>query len=147
VSSITFAGTVLGTLVFGYTADHWSRKWSLLVCTVMLFIFAALSAGAYGAGGSIQGLFAALTAYRFLIGTAIGGEYPAGSVAAAESSGELKSGTRHRWFIFATDCAIDAGFVVAAFVPMIVVRTGILLALADLEADLRYRFLQRQKIT
>ena len=100
VSSITFAGTVLGTLIFGYTADRWSRKWSLFICTVLMFVFAALGAGAYGAGGSIGGLFAALTAYRFLIGVAIGGEYPAGSVAAAESSGELKAGTRNRWFIF-----------------------------------------------
>lgn len=86
-----------------------------------MFIFAALSAGAYGAGGSVSGLFAALTAYRFLVGFFLGGEYPAGSVGAAESSGELESGTRNRWFIFATDCAIDLGFVVAAIVPMIVV--------------------------
>lgn len=88
----------------------------------MLFPFAALSAGAYGHHGSISGLFAALAAYRFLIGLAIGGEYPAGSVGAAASSGELQSGIRNRWFIWATDCAIDFGFVVAAFVPMIVVR-------------------------
>jgi MFS family permease len=75
----------------------------------MLFMFAALSTGAYGAGGSASGLFAALAAYRFLIGLSIGGEYPAGSVGAAESSGELESGKRNRWFIFATDCAIDFG--------------------------------------
>jgi MFS family permease len=31
VSSITFAGTVLGMLFFGFTSDHWSRKWSLFV--------------------------------------------------------------------------------------------------------------------
>jgi MFS family permease len=31
VSSITFAGTVLGMLFFGYTSDHYSRKWSLFV--------------------------------------------------------------------------------------------------------------------
>ena len=31
ISSITFAGTVLGMLFFGYTSDHFSRKWSLLV--------------------------------------------------------------------------------------------------------------------
>ncbi|KAK4939202.1 glycerophosphoinositol permease [Elasticomyces elasticus] len=43
------------------------------------------------------------------------------SVGAAESTGELKSGHRNRWFIFATDFQIDLGFVVSAFVPMIVV--------------------------
>lgn len=29
-------------------------------------------AGSYGAGGSVGGLFAALTAYRFLLGIGIG---------------------------------------------------------------------------
>ena len=71
VSSIAFAGTVVGQLVFGYTADHYSRKWSLLVSTIILFIFAALGAGAYG-GGTIDGTLAALTAYRFLLGIGIG---------------------------------------------------------------------------
>jgi MFS family permease len=74
VASIAFAGTVLGQLVFGYTSDHYSRKNSLLISTIILIIFAALGAGSYGAGGSIQGLFAALTAYRFLLGIGIGGE-------------------------------------------------------------------------
>ena len=72
VTFIAFAGTVVGQLAFGYTSDHYSRKWSLLVSTVILFVFAALSAGAYGAGGSVNGLLAALTAYRFLIGVGIG---------------------------------------------------------------------------
>ncbi|TKA82845.1 hypothetical protein B0A55_00996 [Friedmanniomyces simplex] len=110
VSSIAFAGTVIGQLVFGYTSDHYSRKWSLLVSTVILFVFAALCAGSYGAGGSQQGLFAALTAFRFLLGIGIGGEYPAGSVACAEASGELKEGHRNRWFCLFTNTQIDLGF-------------------------------------
>jgi len=121
VSSIAFAGTVLGQLVFGYLSDHWSRRNSLLISTIILIVFSALGAGSYGAGGSVQGLFAALTAYRFLLGTGIGGEYPAGSVACAESTGELKKGHRNRWFIAFTNLSIDVGFVVAAFVPMILV--------------------------
>lgn len=138
VASIAFAGTVLGQLfkstlkllkgpnyvlgqlVFGYTSDHWSRRHSLLISTIILIVFAALGAGSYGAGGSVQGLFAALTAYRFLLGIGIGGEYPAGSVACAESTGELKKGHRNRWFIFFTNFMIDAGFVVAALAAMIV---------------------------
>ncbi|RMZ82491.1 hypothetical protein DV737_g2000, partial [Chaetothyriales sp. CBS 132003] len=121
VSSIAFAGTVLGQLVFGYTSDHWSRRHSLLISTIILIVFAALGAGSYGYHGSIKGLFAALTAYRFLLGIGIGGEYPAGSVACAESTGELKEGHRNRWFIFFTNFMIDAGFVTATFVAMIVV--------------------------
>ncbi|KEF63503.1 uncharacterized protein A1O9_01481 [Exophiala aquamarina CBS 119918] len=121
VSSIAFAGTVVGQLVFGYLSDHWSRRHSLLISTIILIVFSALGAASYGAGGSIQGLFAALTAYRFLLGIGIGGEYPAGSVAAAESTGELKKGHRNRWFIAFTNLSIDVGFVVAALVPMILV--------------------------
>lgn len=99
VSSIAFAGTVVGQLAFGVLSDYWSRKWSLMISTVILIVFAALGAGSYGAGGNIQGLFAALTAFRFFLGIGIGGEYPAGSVACAESTGELKHGHRNRWFI------------------------------------------------
>jgi MFS family permease len=112
-------------LIFGYTSDHYSRKWSLFASTIILILFAALSAGSYGAGGSSSGLFAALTAWRFLLGIGIGGEYPAGSVGCAESTGELKSGTRNRWFILFTNVQIDIGFVVSALVPMIVVCCGL----------------------
>ncbi|PKY03177.1 inorganic phosphate transporter [Aspergillus campestris IBT 28561] len=121
VSAITFAGTVLGQLVFGYLSDHWSRKWSLMISTIILFIFAALSAGSYGYHGSQYGMFAALTAYRFCLGIGIGGEYPAGSVAAAENTGELKKGHRNRWFIMFTNFQIDLAYVVSALVPMILV--------------------------
>lgn len=53
------------------------------------------------------------------IGIGIGGEYPAGSVAAAEATGEIQKGTRNRWFIFFTNLMIDLGFVVSAFVPLV----------------------------
>ncbi len=48
------------------------------------------------------------------------GEYPAGSVSCAESTGELKGGTRNRWFILFTNSLIDWGFVIGAFVPYVV---------------------------
>ncbi|OKL56184.1 hypothetical protein UA08_08444 [Talaromyces atroroseus] len=121
VTSIAFVGTVLGQLIFGVTSDYWSRKWSLFIATCILIVFGALCAGSYGAGDSQVGLFDALTAYRFFLGIGLGGEYPAGSVAAAESTGELKSGHRNRWFIFFTDFMIDAGYVVSAIVATIVV--------------------------
>lgn len=72
VASIAFAGTVVGQLVFGWLSDHYSRKWSLMISTCILILFAALSAGSYGYHGSVTGLFSALTAYRFLIGIGIG---------------------------------------------------------------------------
>ncbi|KAL3438424.1 major facilitator superfamily domain-containing protein [Aspergillus tetrazonus] len=121
VSSIAFAGTVVGMLFFGVLSDHWSRKGSLLVSTLVLILFAILCTAAYGYHGSTYGLFAALAAYRFFLGIGIGGEYPAGSVAAAESSGELKKGHRNRWFIMFTNLQIDFGFVTSALTPMILV--------------------------
>jgi MFS family permease len=121
IASITFAGTVLGSYLFGVLSDYWSRRNALLLGTMIIIVFTALGAGAYGAGGNTQGLFAAIAAYRFLIGIGIGGEYPAGSVGAAEASGELKCGHRNRWFILSTNIAIDSGFVVAALMPMILV--------------------------
>ena len=121
VSSIAFAGTVVGMLFFGVLSDHWSRKGSLLASTLVLILFAILSTGSYGYHGSVYGLFSALAAYRFFLGIGIGGEYPAGSVACAESSGELKNGHRNRWFIMFTNLQIDFGFVVSAFTPMILV--------------------------
>ena len=121
VSSIVFAGTVVGQLVFGYVSDHWSRKWTLFTSTMILIVFAILCAGSWGLHGSVYGMLAALTAYRFFLGIGIGGEYPAGSVAAAENTGELKRGHRNRWFIMFTNFQIDFGFVVSALTAMILV--------------------------
>lgn len=99
------------------------------------------------------GLFAALEAYRFLQGIAIGAEYPAGSVAASENT-EHPSVTKNRqqmlftlatvsfpppphsstllhtltihllcFFlprsVLAQNSMIDVGFVVANFVPLV----------------------------
>ncbi|KAK9472848.1 major facilitator superfamily domain-containing protein [Dipodascopsis tothii] len=119
VSSIVFAGTVLGQLVFGYVSDHYSRKHGMVVATGILILFAILCSGVWGAGGSIPGMLVALTVYRFFIGVGIGGEYPAGSVACAEASNEVKAGQRNRWFVLFTNFMIDFGFVVSAFVPLV----------------------------
>jgi hypothetical protein len=58
---------------------------------------------------------------RRLTATGIGGEYPAGSVGCAESTGELKEGSRNKWFILFTNVQIDLAFLVAAIVATIVV--------------------------
>ena len=68
VSSITFAGTVVGMLFFGYTSDHFSRKWSLFTSTIIIILFAILGTASYGAGGSPSGLLTALVVYRFFLG-------------------------------------------------------------------------------
>lgn len=68
VASITFAGTVVGMLFFGYTSDHFSRKWSLFASTILIILFATLGTASYGAGGSPNGLLQALVVYRFFLG-------------------------------------------------------------------------------
>ncbi|KAF2635612.1 MFS general substrate transporter [Massarina eburnea CBS 473.64] len=125
VSSITFAGTVFGMLFFGYTSDHFSRKWSLFASTIIILLFATLGTASYGAGGSPNGLISALVAYRFFLGIGIGGEYPAGSVACAEGTGELKEGSRNKWFILFTNVQIDLAFFLSAIVAtVVVIATG-----------------------
>ncbi len=119
VSSIVFAGTIMGQISFGYFADRFSRKICMLVSNVLLIVFALLCSLSWGYKGSVDGLLSALTAFRFFLGIGIGGEYPSGSVAAAEASSTVKSGNRNRWFIWFTNCMIDSGFVISSFVPLI----------------------------
>ncbi|KAK0709508.1 major facilitator superfamily domain-containing protein [Lasiosphaeria miniovina] len=119
LGDIAFAGTVVGQLVFGYLSDKWSRTNTLLTSTLILIVFTALAAGSYYHGDPV-GMFNILTAWRFFVGIGIGGEYPAGSVGCAESTGELKAGSRNLWFIMFTNTMIDWGFVIGAFVPYVV---------------------------
>lgn len=122
ISSIAFAGTVVGQLTFGYIADYYSRKAAMLIGTSMLILFSILCAGAWGVGTTgtnAGGLFAAITAYRFFLGIAIGSEYSSSSPAAAEASNLLPAGKRNRYFCWFTNLMIDFGFVVSSFVPLV----------------------------
>ncbi|ODQ48737.1 hypothetical protein PICMEDRAFT_14266 [Pichia membranifaciens NRRL Y-2026] len=125
VSAIAFVGTVVGQLTFGVFSDYISRKTGMLVSSGGLIIFSILAAGCWGVGteakygGNAGGLFAALTAYRFFLGYFIGAEYPTGSAACAEASALLPAGKRNRYFAWFTNFMIDFGFVVSAFVPMV----------------------------
>jgi len=67
-------------LGFGYLVDRFGRKAGMFSASGIIIIFTALSAGAYGANGSVKGMLQALIAYRCLSGIGIGGEYPSGSV-------------------------------------------------------------------
>ena len=120
-SSLVFAGTVFGMLLFGLLVDRIGRRHGMWFSSIWLTLFSILIAGAWGAGGSLGGMFAALQAYRFLLGIAIGAEYPSGSVAASENTeGEGVNKSRQQaYFIIATNTMIDLGFVVAALVPLI----------------------------
>lgn len=125
VSAIAFAGTVVGQLSFGFVSDYFSRKKGMLISSAGLILFSILAAGSWGVGteswvgGNAGGLFAALTAYRFFLGYFIGAEYPTGSAACSEASALLPAGQRNRYFALFTNFMIDFGFVISAFVPMV----------------------------
>ncbi|ODV70504.1 glycerophosphoinositol permease [Hyphopichia burtonii NRRL Y-1933] len=120
ISAIVFVGTIVGQLSFGYISDHMSRKQGMMIANTMLIIFTLLCAvGTWGKNGSPQGLFAALTVFRFFLGIAIGAEYPTSSVIASEFANELPAGKRNRYFCWFTNFCIDVGFVVSAFVPLV----------------------------
>ncbi|KAI9000516.1 metabolite transporter [Trametes punicea] len=121
INSLAFAGTVVGMLVFGYLSDKMGRKFGMMLATGIVAVFSALSAASSGAHHSVSGLLAMLSACRFLLGIGIGAEYPCGSVAASEQSEEpgISKNAQHRWFALATNTMIDFGFVIAAFVPLV----------------------------
>lgn len=121
LSSLAFAGTVVGMLVFGYLSDKIGRKFGMMAATGIVVVFSGLSAASSGAHGSIGGMLAMLSAMRFLLGIGVGAEYPCGSVSASEQSEEegISKGAQHRWFALATNSMIDFGFVVSAFVPLV----------------------------
>ncbi|KDQ57339.1 hypothetical protein JAAARDRAFT_292602 [Jaapia argillacea MUCL 33604] len=121
LSSLAFAGTIVGMLTFGYLSDKVGRKFGMMTATGIVAFFSLLSAASSGAHHSLGGLLAMLSACRFLLGIGVGAEYPCGSVAASEQTEEpgIAKNAQHRWFALATNTMIDFGFVVGAFVPLV----------------------------
>ncbi|POY75949.1 hypothetical protein BMF94_1033 [Rhodotorula taiwanensis] len=118
-TGIAYLGVIAGQLGFGCIVDRFGRKSSMLAASCIMIIGSALCAGAYGAHGSIDGMLAALIVYRFITGVG----NPSGSVACSENSETTGINTRwsHMWFTLATDLSIDLGFVLASFVPLVLV--------------------------
>ncbi|TFK45738.1 metabolite transporter [Heliocybe sulcata] len=121
ISSVAFAGTVVGMIVFGYLSDRIGRKFGMMTATCIIAVFSALSAASSGAHHSLAGMLSMLSACRFILGIGVGAEYPCGAVAAAEQSEQpgIRRNAQNRWFVLATNTMIDWGFVVGAFVPLV----------------------------
>ncbi|KAF9063077.1 major facilitator superfamily domain-containing protein [Rhodocollybia butyracea] len=132
VSSVLFAGTVVGMIVFGYLSDKMGRKFGMMTATAIVAFFSLLSAASEGAHHSVGGTLAmfecfagrvssrtrlrALSFYhRFLLGIGVGAEYPCGSVSASEQT-EQKQIARMPNI---DDAMIDIGFVISGFVPLV----------------------------
>ncbi|KAF9447938.1 MFS Git1p-related glycerophosphoinositol and glycerophosphocholine permease [Macrolepiota fuliginosa MF-IS2] len=123
VRSVAFAGTVVGMIIFGWLSDKMGRKSGMMSATIIVALFSGLSSASKGAHGSLGGMLSMLSAMRFLLGIGIGAEYPCGSVSAAEQSEgpSISKSGQHQWLALATNCMIDLGVVVAAFIPLALV--------------------------
>ena len=85
LSSLAFAGTVVGMLTFGYLSDKIGRKFGMvsylrsailrqhassvytqMTATAIVAVFSALSAASKGANGSFGGMLAMLSACRYV---------------------------------------------------------------------------------
>ncbi|KAF9918518.1 Plasma membrane permease, mediates uptake of glycerophosphoinositol and glycerophosphocholine [Lobosporangium transversale] len=124
IGNSLFIGCIIGQIGFGYICDRVGRKVGLLLTTFLVILGAALCAGAYGAGGSVEGLFWALTVYRGILGVGVGGEYPCSSASASEAADEVLPGRRGMLFVFVTNFVIDCGFVLSALFPLILGAAG-----------------------
>jgi len=66
LTSITFAGTLVGMLTFGWISDKLGRKVGMMTATGIVAVFAGLSAASSGANGSFSGMIAMLCACRYV---------------------------------------------------------------------------------
>ncbi|KAF8887078.1 major facilitator superfamily domain-containing protein [Infundibulicybe gibba] len=119
LTSLSYAGIIIGMLIFGFLSDKVGRKFGMMASSGIIVAFSALAAVSSGANGSVHGLLA--KSPSFFIGIGIGAEYPCGSVAASEQSEEDGIGkyAQHRWLTLATNSMIAAGRVLASFVPFV----------------------------
>ncbi|RPA92695.1 MFS general substrate transporter [Choiromyces venosus 120613-1] len=121
LTSITFAGIVIGQLGFGWFVDRFGRRNGMKVSGIIIIVSSLLTAIPFG--GPIPRTINLLAACRFFTGVGIGGEYPSGSVACAEAAALRPEGTRNRWFIFCTNIMILGGFLAANLIPTAVVAS------------------------
>lgn len=114
ISSISFLGTVIGVIIFGWVTDKYSRKFGMLTCNIILTVFTILCSTIPWFIKDYKMMLLVLTILRFFIGIGIGGEYPTSSVNASEYSSFLSVGNRNRYFIWFTHLMINLGLIFSA---------------------------------
>ncbi|KAK7690641.1 hypothetical protein QCA50_005740 [Cerrena zonata] len=78
----TQVGTLFGQLVFGVLADRYGRR-RMYGIEMVVMVFATLAQALSGAAPAM-GIIGALIVWRFVMGVAIGGDYPLSAVIASE---------------------------------------------------------------
>ncbi|BEI82666.1 hypothetical protein CcaverHIS002_0305340 [Cutaneotrichosporon cavernicola] len=121
LSAMTFMGMIIGMFTFGYVSDKIGRKVGMYICTALIFIFSILSAVSGAGGASVQVKINSIIAFRTLLGIGLGGEYPSGSVTAAEATENtgVKKRSQQKLFVWATNTMLDIGFPMAWFVALV----------------------------
>ncbi|CAK9439720.1 uncharacterized protein LODBEIA_P38200 [Lodderomyces beijingensis] len=117
VSNASLVGTILGQFFVGFCCDLLSRRFCIIVGTVLIVLGFFLSAVAHGK--TTQGMFWMIVVFRGVTGFGVGAEYPSSSLTASEAANE-KIKRRSRAFILATNLPLSFGGPFASIVFLIV---------------------------
>ncbi|KAI6155584.1 major facilitator superfamily domain-containing protein [Pisolithus tinctorius] len=120
LASMVYPGTVFGMLLCGWLLS--TVGMSMVVLPVIVILCSVLTAVmAIWNGESVGGLVAGVSFLRCMLGIGVGAGQSSGCVFPSEwteRDGVVKN-VRHRWLVLGTKTMIDAGFVLAAFVPLV----------------------------
>ncbi len=90
LAAAALMGAILGPVLFGFLADRWGRR------RVYVVTLAVLVVGAVGSALSVPALglttIGILTAWRFVLGVGVGGEYPLSAAIVSEYANQRNRG-------------------------------------------------------
>ena len=122
VGAAAVLGAVVGAAVMGHLADHFGRRLLFVVDLLLFVVFAVLSGFAWDLWS--------LLAFRFLLGFAVGADYPIASSYLAEF---MPSTVRGRWMVGA--------FSFQAIGILLGASLGVLILLSGVGPDLAWRLM------
>ncbi|KAL6871440.1 hypothetical protein ACP4OV_014269 [Aristida adscensionis] len=114
ISGVTFAGMIVGQLLFGWLGDKVGRK-TFYGKTIMLMIMGSLLSG-LSFGGTARGVMATLCFFRFWLGVGIGGDYPLSATIMAEYASKRRRGS----FVAAVFAMEGLGVLAGCIVTLVV---------------------------
>jgi PHS family inorganic phosphate transporter-like MFS transporter len=105
LTSVAFAGAIIGQLTFGYVGDCLGRGKAMQLTMALSILGALLESTSWAPEhndedrGSVA-IFAQLILWRFILGVGVGGVYPLAATVAAESSSDSAKSGRNSSFVF-----------------------------------------------
>jgi MFS family permease len=122
VGAAAVLGAVVGAAVMGHLADHFGRRLLFMIDLLLFVVFAVLSGFAWDLWS--------LLAFRFLLGFAVGADYPIASSYLAEF---MPSSVRGRWMVGA--------FSFQAIGILLGASLGVLILLSGADQELAWRLM------